>query len=70
MTPKPLSTENEPVSRGRWDSPAPFQDTISIEMQGHSGMTPVDECKHSYFRVSGADRYHCPHCGAVFFREP
>lgn len=45
----------------------PFNDSTSIRLAtGNPALTPVEECRHSYIKASGADRWRCPHCGAVF----
>lgn len=54
----------------RWDSPVPpFQDTESIRLQGHASATPVEECVHSWFLVSGT-MWRCGHCNTKRRLEP
>jgi len=53
----------------RWDmvqESEPFTDTDSLlAAGGDPSATPVEDCQHSWFRVSGADRWRCTHCGTI-----
>lgn len=64
-----MNTPATPIARWDTPNPSPFTDTRSVEMTRGS-MTPVEGCVHSFFRVSGSDRYRCTHCGVVMTFEP
>lgn len=61
---------------GRWDIPAQkWVDAAPAPEPPRPTPTPEEDpacVKHEWAKVSGADRYRCPHCGmvAIFSSEP